>query len=59
MSSLRGKHYVQNCIFKKKNKKNIILKTRYITIYLSFHEKIILKFAIFMSINDVYNLYDV
>ena len=35
------------------------IKTRYIIIYLSFHEKIIIKFAIFMSINDVYNLYDV
>ena len=33
--SLKGKHYVQNCILKKKL--NIILKTRYIIIYLSFH----------------------
>ena len=40
-------------------KKNIILKTRYIIIYLSFHQQNILKFAIFMSINHVYNLYDV
>ena len=46
-------------VFKKKLKKNIILKTRYIIIYLSFHEKIILKFAIFMNIGDIYNLYDV
>ena len=53
MDSLRGSTTFK-IVFKKKN---IILKTRYIIIYLSFHEKIILKFAIFMSINDVYNLY--
>ena len=37
---------------------SIILKTRYIIIYLSFHENIILKFAIFICKNDIYNLYD-
>ena len=55
MNSLRGSTMLK-IVFKKKN---IISKTRYTIIYLSFHEKIILKFAIFMSINVIYNLYDV
>ena len=48
-------------MFKIVFKKNIyiILKTRYIIIYLSFHEHIILEFIILMSINDVYILSDV